>query len=211
MTPIPLNASIVVLAESHNPSILHPSFLSSQSIVPASWSVTEHPICTPAFAAVKYTSGVHFLVETSKLQVIDTSPPEDLATSEVASIACKYLGALPHVPFKAVGINFLTLVEIEDPEQHLASRFLREGAWTTQKELKAFSARFVYDAEPGRLRISCDPGEVEVGGSGMRSGILVSLNFHMDNTKSIGAATQAITLFSTRCEQLGNFVQLLLG
>jgi hypothetical protein len=41
-----VNTSVVVLAAEHNPTILHPAFLSAQEIVPEGWELipsVHHP------------------------------------------------------------------------------------------------------------------------------------------------------------------------
>ena len=47
-----LNRAVVVLAREHNPTILHPSFLGAQGIVPKDWQLAEPPMCTPPLSMV---------------------------------------------------------------------------------------------------------------------------------------------------------------
>ena len=101
-----LNTSIVVLASQHNPSILHPSFLQSQGIVPNDWETLEPPICTPVFASVKYQNGIVFTVEQNKFQVIDNQTKDNFDKSLMPELVIRYCEHLPHVHYNAVGINF---------------------------------------------------------------------------------------------------------
>jgi len=99
------DTSIVVLAEGHNPTILHPAFLTSQDIVPQDWQLAEDPVCTPAASLVKYDNGIQFSVQSNRLQVFQAEPPENVGSSEIPALADRYIKTLPHVRYKAVGVN----------------------------------------------------------------------------------------------------------
>src|SRR5438094_3822819 len=58
-----LNTVIVILARGLNPSVLHPSFLLSEGIVPPDWRPSEPPVCTPKVSIIKYTNGISFLID----------------------------------------------------------------------------------------------------------------------------------------------------
>src|SRR5690348_7266953 len=100
-----VEASVVVLAQDHNPSILHPSFLASQGIVPEEWQCAEPPICTPAFSVTSYANGVVFTVESHRFQVQDKNPQGNGSTSPAPELAARYIRKLPYVRYRAVGIN----------------------------------------------------------------------------------------------------------
>jgi len=65
MTLSMLQASVVVTAESHNPTILHPHFLKTQGIVPPDFEPAESPVCTPPLAIVKYRNGLNYTASVS--------------------------------------------------------------------------------------------------------------------------------------------------
>src|SRR5947199_82480 len=95
-----LNSSIVVTAESHNPTILHPLFLERERIVPEQWRLAaDSVVCTPLMSALRFDNGVQMTVETTKLQVIDSSSDD----SRSEEIAARYVTALPHVRYTGVG------------------------------------------------------------------------------------------------------------
>src|SRR5262245_32465278 len=118
------NTSVVIVADMHNPTILHPFFLASQEIVPADWPLSELPVCTPAIAAVKYQNGIVLNVDPKKVTVRDNAPTPE---SPIPSIASKYVEALPHVHYSAVGLNISGYAENSNPEHWVIERFLKDG------------------------------------------------------------------------------------
>jgi hypothetical protein len=177
-----LNASVVVLAKHHNPTILHPSFLSSEGIVPSGWEIAEPPVSTPVFAMVKYKNGIVFNVDENKFQVGQNEPKDDIGESQVPALACKYVQKLPHVRYQAVGINFKGFIERAKPERLVMDRFLKPGiADFDGKHPEASGFRFVYHLDHVRWRLSFDSGKVKVPPSEHeRNGILIDANYHTD-------------------------------
>jgi len=177
-----LNTSIVVLAKQHNPTILHPTFLSSEGIVPSDWEVAEPPVSTPVFAAVKYKNGIVFIVEENKFQVRRDELKDDVGESLLPVLARKYVQKLPHVKYQAVGINFKGFIECAEPERIVMNLFLKPGIADfngIQPEASGF--RFVYRIDDIRLRLSFDSGKVKRADSeNERNGMLVDANYHID-------------------------------
>lgn len=154
-----LNTSIVILAEAHNPSILHPSFLSSLGIVPNDWQLAEPPICTPMVSIVKYANKTVFKAEPNKLMVLSESPTECSLLSEIVA---KYVQTLPHVNYAAVGTNVAGYIELPDhPEAWIVERFLKQGPGNDDKLTpKAATIKLIYGLERSTLTLNCDPGSV---------------------------------------------------
>lgn len=177
-----LNTSVVVLAKHHNPTILHPSFLSSEGIVPSDWELADQPVSTPVFAMVKYKNGIVFNVEQNRFQVRQDEPKDDAGESELPSLAYKYVQKLPHVKYEAVGINFKGFIECADPETLVMDRFLKLGiADFDGTHPEASSFRFVYRLDRVRLRLSFDSGKVKRADDEKdRNGILIDANYHTD-------------------------------
>lgn len=177
-----LNTSVVVLAKHHNPTILHPSFLTLEGIVPSDWEVAESPVSTPVFAMVKYKNGIVLNVDESKFQVRENDPKVGVGKSQVPVLASKYVQKLPHVQYQAVGINFQGFIECADPEILLTERFLKSGSANFNGiHPEAGGFRFVYRLDNVRLRLSFDSGKVKAMKSEPeRSGILIAANYHSD-------------------------------
>ena len=181
-----LDTSIVVLAQHHNPTILHPSFLASEGIVPSDWEVSEQPVSTPVFAMVKYKNGIVFNVEQNKFRISRDEPKIDVGESQLPDLACKYVQKLPHVKYQALGINFKGFIECAEPEKFVMDRFLKQGAADfNDTHPEASGLRFVYRLNDIRLRLSFDSGKVKrADNENERSGILIDSNYHLDLTGS---------------------------
>lgn len=205
-----LNTSVVVLAKHHNPTILHPSFLASEEIVPSDWEAVE-TVCTPVFAIVRYKNGIVFNVEENKFQVTENKIKDDFRNSQVASLACKYAEKLPHVHYSAVGVNFNGFIECAETESTVIEQFLKPNAADFNGiSPEALGLRIVYNLPDARLRLSLDGGKVDAGSEKERSGILISANYHMvmpegDTTEKIGAIKRATSLFSKHYD---NFIKV---
>jgi hypothetical protein len=206
-----LNVSVVVLANIHNPSILHPAFLGSQGIIPPKgFELAEPPICTPPFSVVKYRNGITFTVESTKLQVLQAPPPPELKDSPVPELAANYISKLPHVRYTAVGINISVFLKHPEPEKFLIERFLVASNCNVDSLLlRSTSLRFVYSVNGYSLSLSFDPGSsVYEESSGPSKGIIVNANYHMEFTANdaLRKATDAITDFRKRCEHFERVV-----
>ena len=178
--------SIVITGESHNPTILNPDFLHIRGIVPQEWQESVkvvQAITTPPFAVVAYQNGISVVVENEKLQVVDGSAPADPSKSVATQIAGKYVGTLPHVRYKAVGVNFHMAVAVESPREFLKNRFLKPGPWDSESNrLEAAGVRLVYPIREGRVVFDLDAGQQSlVGQQGApQSVVIVKANFHRE-------------------------------
>lgn len=195
-----VQTSVVVTADHHNPTVLHPHFLKTEGIVPPHLEVAEPPVCVAALALVKFKGGLTFLVDPVKLQVSDTSPPAEANVSLAPGCAERYLRALPHVQYKAVGLNFTALLDATDPEHELIDRFLKPGPWNAgQQVLGSMGVRLVYPVGglAKSLQLSLDPGTVNKEGVGTARGIIVGGNYHSDlsGDRSVDQAVGVISRF----------------
>lgn len=201
-----INTSVVVMANGHNPTILHPSFLKTQQIVPFSDDELREVICTPAFSTVKYTNGISFLVDGPKFQLTDNYnddyPHKKLEDSKVAEYACNYIAQLPHVKYRAVGVNFLIFKENCNPEKEILVRFLREGTWNDDNlKAEALGLKFVYSVENTKLGISVDSSIIKRKDIDLK-GILINANYHteLSEEQKSSEAIEAIKLYKQRCD-----------
>ncbi|MFH1919473.1 MAG: hypothetical protein ABIP48_06255, partial [Planctomycetota bacterium] len=175
-----LNTMVVVLAQSHNPTILHPAFLTAQGIVPEDWELAEEPLSTPAFSLAKYTNGISFNVDGSRFIVTEEKPAGNPGESTIPGLAIAYVEKLPHVRYKAVGVNFNGYCLRQAPEQFLIERFLKGGPWNNEAQpMKALGARFMYHVEDASLRIGVDGGQVNRDDKS-EPAVILNGNFHSD-------------------------------
>ena len=175
--------SIVVAAQNHNPTILNPDFLIQNRVIPSDWKLSGPPITTPPFASVQYDSGVTLIVEPNKSTVTDQSSDRDPLTSDITEIAKKYVQALQHVRYTAVGINFDLFLEVPDVNSFLKDRFLKPGPWNNaDRTIEKFSTKFVYKLEDGVFNLPFGAATLDVvleeNTKKTLRGILFKANFH---------------------------------
>lgn len=105
-------ADIVILAEAHNPSIIAPEWLKVHSLI------TEEPkqfIHTPDFSMFESDSFL-LVVDHQRWQL--TAKKDNMESlRSLASIGHNYVRLLPHVPYRALGLNFTWTVGSQDKEE----------------------------------------------------------------------------------------------
>ncbi len=177
--------SIVVTARAHNPTILNPDFLERYGIVPRSWGWEKvgEPISTIPVSTVSYDSNVNITVELNKLAVKKNfvEQPEGLPSledSNVAEIVRGYIKKLPHVHYLAVGINFKSFVGIENPNDFLIKKFVKEDAVSGENQLKGVNLTLFYPLEGGKVALSLMVATIKD-----KKGVFVDANFHRDCTE----------------------------
>jgi hypothetical protein len=207
-----LNTSIVVLAEAHNPTILHPAFLHSQGIIPADWKLAADPVCTPAISVVQFSNQVVFTAEINKLMVRDDASRED---TTIPDLVLKYINVLPHVHYSAVGINLSGYVECQNANMWLINRFLQQGAGNDDKNKPISSAlKLTYPVDNGVLNLSCEAGSVhKVQGQPSVSALLINGNYHtgIGRDRALEETQNAISMFKARLTHFSCFADMIFG
>ena len=206
-----ITTSVVVAAEAHNPTILHPAFLASEKIVPSDWKLgAEPPVSTPAISVVRYDNNISFLVDINKIQILDGSGRDE---SEIAEIAKSYVQKLPHVHYTAVGVNIAAFARCPDPEQWLLNRFIVAGPWSDAAlKLKAAGLKLVYSVEKGVLNLNCEVGTIQPPNSPIEVGIAVNANYHTDISTNarVGETISALSLFRDRVVHFHQITKIVL-
>ena len=97
--------SVVLVANSNNPTIINPDFLLHNEIVNADLSLQGDPITTPLFSQVVFEGGIAVVATPDRVIFQQTGDPLALKDILCPKIAERYLKKVPHVPYSAVGIN----------------------------------------------------------------------------------------------------------
>ena len=118
--------NIVILAESHDPTILKPSVLADRGIVPTDWKVvkSENSLIE---STVQYEKVV-VNINPSRLEFIEGCESPFRDEYSVYGLVDAYLSAFPYVPYKGFGINHRVYMDTENPEQWIRQHFLRLGS-----------------------------------------------------------------------------------
>ena len=180
--------SVVVVGSNHNPTLLNPDFLRINKIVPIDQEVTK-TITTPPVAIVEYKSGLSITVEMEKLQVLQAVLGKlESSISIVPDVAMSYIRTLPHVPYTAVGINWIGHVLVKNPETWVRDRFITDGPWKGKElALAGAGVRLIYPLNGGvRCNLSLEPGQSKVKeDAGPEPVLIVNANYHHDIPKDL--------------------------
>lgn len=179
------NVAVVVLSDGNNPRLLNPDFLERNGIVSTGLKI-ENVLVTPPFSQVTYANGLQILVEENKLQFVSSLPDLLDWKAGLPKVSTRYLEVLPHVYYRAVGLNLNYKCEDlpgVDAESRLIKEMLAEGPWLkfgggvtgTTIDLRYRSSQPHMNIKIG---LSEEPPK---GRGGKRAKVLVlNANFHHD-------------------------------
>ena len=127
--------SVVIVANSNNPTLLNQDFLYYNGIVPNDWLLHEdiRPVMTPAVSKIIFKNGFRVTAELNRIlfeQFADSLKQEDVVCADVAK---RYLRKIPHVPYAAIGIN-LHGYRIEQASETISDLLIKNGEWMNFKE-----------------------------------------------------------------------------
>lgn len=170
--------SVVITAESHNPSILNHNFLVSQGIVPSDWTPIQ-AITTPPVSVVHYDNGIQWVVDQQRLSVTEECESPFRENYRVHSLANKYVDKLSHVPYRSLGLNCIVSIIREQPRKWLTQRFLRPGTWTDDPPELELMPRFTVELDGRVLRLAFDVGKLPRGnGTSQENAVMIDCNLH---------------------------------
>lgn len=170
--------SVVLSAHVHNPSIINPDFLKSSRIVPTDWTVTE-TITTPGFSQTDFENGIGLTVDEARCVIRETIVGDFRKSYRAHAVARAYIRTLPHVPYSAVGLNWLVRLPRRNSKAWLLTRFLRPGSWLkADPAISGATIRFEIEYRGS----TCFLVVAAAGprGSGDEDKIVVDANFHYE-------------------------------
>jgi hypothetical protein len=181
MLPLVLHwVNVVILAKSHNPSILNPDFLRINNIVPPDWEANE-VLTTPAFATVRYPTNVVFLLDQERLEVRKECDTSFQDKYEVHNFASRYVEVLPHVSYTSVGLNWQISIKIDEPGRFITDRFVRPESWKKSgAELMQSSVKLSFQMENAVCNVNFSPGKTKISDKEYYPAVIINVNFHND-------------------------------
>ncbi len=124
-----LDTAVVILAQSHNPSVINHDFLKNHGIVGKDWNLSGLPITTPIATQIRYEKNIGWQVTPDTCIIaekIGTKAHNSLSLYECAK---KYVEILQYIPYTALGINWkVSHVLNMDPKAWLKFKFLKNGS-----------------------------------------------------------------------------------
>ena len=95
-------ANIVILANTHNPSIISKEWLKEREVIEEAVVNFTH---TPVFSIVE-TNNFLFIVNPDRLEIsIKSTTTENM--ENLPRIVKKYINRLPETPYTAIGFNYI--------------------------------------------------------------------------------------------------------
>ena len=176
-------ANIVLLAQSHNPSILSPAWIQQSRIIEESPENFAH---TPVFSL--YQSGTFQLMVEQERFHLTLRALSEVNLQALQEAASRYVQTLPHVPYRSVGLNFTWLATVERPEEAEQQFFPEsERLRTAFPEGEVKVGTFLYNIVQGyRLRLLVEPRLQTKGDLGL------DFNYHFD----VSSAEEALRALS---------------
>ena len=194
-----IELSIVLLAESNNPSIVNPDFLLRNGIIDETWKLKAPAVATPVLAELIYEGGLSVRADPERIAFVQELDGTSLADCVCPTMAEVYVGAVPHVPYKAVGINPRFFVESGDAGAAPVSSLLDgQGSWLTSNDsapVVRITATFPLAA--GRLAMEVGGAEILSPDGKPAYGVSFRANAHRelgqsDQSSRIGALTSIV-------------------
>jgi len=112
MEKILTRTDIVILASSHNPSIITPIWLYKEGLIT---SEPIHIIQNPGFSFLEYNNFT-LTVDPERLQIVAKNKKSEVLES-IVNFTDKYVTLLSHIPYRALGINFVWIKKNITQEQ----------------------------------------------------------------------------------------------
>lgn len=172
--------SIVLAANSNNPTILNPDFLKYNDVVDGSWELKQAPICTPPFSQVIYTNDVSITSQLDKIVFsANIKEKNHEKFDEIYRIARKYFNLIPHVDYTGIGINpqyIFKFVTDEKPEKFILKNFINIGV--LDKELIGIGFTLKFPINKNAIcNLNIDSGKLGPEDK-LQDVIIVKANFH---------------------------------
>jgi len=172
-------SSIVLTAQSFNPSVFTETWLSAYCVLPADKLVGVR-VFAPQVAQFQ-TSEVQVLVAPPKMQITFPIQAEGEAPQLACHVAARTVELLPHTPYQALGLNFDYFVPPpEGQDFNVYDRALfGDGGSKLLREFNSSDARFgrYFSRDYGAARLKLDVKPVKAGPES-KDLLQFSFNFH---------------------------------
>jgi len=212
MLPLFLHwVNVVILAKSHNPSILNPDFLRINGIVPSDWEANE-VLTTPAFATVRYPTNSVFLLDQERLEIRKEGDTSFQDNYDIHNFASRYVKVLPHVSYTSAGLNWHISMEMDGPERFITERFVRPESWKESgAELLQSSVKLSLQVENATCNVNFSPGKARVPGREYYPAVIINVNFHCEGPFTADQIVAIMKEWKNREDYLNKLLPKLLG
>ena len=171
-------ASIVVVGQNHNPSILNPDFLWRNHIVPEETELAEDEpaFSSPMLSRCIFKNGLHIVSEPNRITFVEKHTSED--GIHCYDTAEAYLRVVPLVHYTATGINFSSSFPTSDSKSALRN-MIKTGEWGRFEDvLPSAEITLTYPLAKRKVQLAIASGKGDESQNGQE--IVVRGNFHRD-------------------------------
>ena len=177
-----IERGVVLVAEQIDPNTIGETFLRQHSIIQDDYVVAQTPILTPVLSQIVFRNGLSIVAEPSRLLIVHKGDDLDTDTNRCSEFAIKYLDCAPLPPFKAIGINFRSVVPRtdEDSEKLNMARFFKDHAQWLQFGDTTPDLSFKANYRGRDKTINLEVGPAQKQGDSSHIGLLHVVNFHRD-------------------------------
>ena len=202
------SSSVVITADSHNPSILNKDFLVMHKIVPKEWNVIK-AIVTPGISIIEYENGIQWTIDQQRLRISQEhdAPFSRYGDSRVYDLADTYVETLPHVPYRSLGLNCVLSIVREDPSEWITDRFLKIDRQDADLRMMPRLSMSLGDMT---LNLSLDAGDAKREGS-LVSLVIIDCNLHRNGPFDAESLRGAIRQWRDAQNQIAAKLYMLLG
>lgn len=181
-----IELTVVLVAHSNNPSILNPDFLIRTGVVDDGAEVEPPAISTPAFSRVRFKGGAAVTADPDRV-IFSTGD------KTAASIAKRYLQQVPHVPYRAIGVNPKLFAPVGDQGSGVATALRDHGTWMSFKDVAPeVFLKFVYVYGDRTITLDVSDTCRDAAGETLR-GQMFQANVHRDLSESnVGSRNERI-------------------
>lgn len=145
--------SVVIVANSHNPTILNADFLQHNGIVGKLWQPSEDCLTSPMLSRVAFNGGLNVQADPVRVKFEQTGDALVADSLVCASAAQGYLKTVPHVPYFAMGVNAKCILR-NLPLHRVSDVFKSSGDWTTFRSIVPnFEIKAIYEMTGKRVAL----------------------------------------------------------
>ena len=176
-----IELSVVLVATANNPSIINHDFLVHNAIVDKDWQLQDNAIATPVFSQLVYQNGLTVRSDPERVMFVQAASTP-LVESLCPKMAESYARAVPHVPYRAVGINPKLYVGTGDTNRAKVVNLLddRGSLLSFQDSEPEIQLKAIYPFSSRKIIIDLLGASRRHSDGQQTSGLLFQANVHRD-------------------------------
>lgn len=193
-----IDYSIVIVGNGFSPNSYSGETFIEKGIVLESWNwKVSNSVSNNLFSHVVYDGGKTIVkVEKNNISITENyfdPTSQNISKSKTKDFAKRFLQRHKHLTYTALGINFTTLVEIEDNKGYLLKEFIdKEKKKSLKHPIDSVALSTFYKLnDGGRLGIKLEEGELERQNQQEKvilKGLVSNANFHRDFSQDLEIA-----------------------